>query len=248
MRFSILALSSLVFLAGCPEEFGVEPAPAPVKPLRLESGSYGVVVTDVNEIDCEGMRTEDLFGMMLPLELQFGRGGQASGLLADLYVEGQQAGGVLSLAAVEPPIVVESSEGEDEETEVGVEAEEGSEDDADGEDAGAPPEPEEDCADGSDSSDGSEPRGGDCGDEGDDDVVVSPPPFEFGLELQASRRDHAEGLLSYRFQGCFLVLEVEAQRLERDDIKPMPGEDEPEPVEEEPVPGEECDDEDVDCG
>lgn len=252
MRTSLLALSTLAFLAGCPEDdVSIEPVPAP-RPIRLEAGAYGVVVTDVDELDCEGMRTEDLFGMMLPLEVQFGRGGAASGYLADLYVEGSRADGVLRLQAIEAPVVMESEAGEDDEADVPPDEGTESDDDAEGEDeagggsssgsAGG------DCDDDDDvSTSTGEDRGG-CDDDDDvEDPVVVYPDFELGLELVAERVDHASGKLSYRYGACRLLLDVEAQRLEREDVKPVPVEEE-EQEEPEEVPGEECDDEDVDCG
>lgn len=250
MRYPVLALSTLVFLAGCPEE--ILPADPPVqsaRPIRLEAGAYGVLVTDVNELDCEGMRREDLFGMQLPLDLRFERGGVAFGYLADLYVEGAQRAGELNLAAVAPPVIAEDDDepkpapGEDEEADSDASTEDT---EADGADAGEG----RDCADSRGGCDDDGEEGDDEGDEGDDDVVVieEPEDFEFALSLVASRRDHADGRLYYSFQGCSLELVVVAQKLEGgDDPRPVPAEETEPGTEVEPV-GEECDDEEADCG
>ena len=232
MRYSLLVLSTLAFTVGC-RDVSVGPVPSPpgpVKALRLESGSYNLLVTDVNELDCEGARPEDFFGMSLPLEVRFAGRGIASGFLADLYVEGAQTAGVLRLDAVGP--VVYEEEGETEPESPPDERDEEGEDSTDA-DEGEDRETREDRED---------PDGDDCADDRedcDDEVVVEPEPMDFSLavELRATRRDHAVGALYYELEGCSLQLEVVAQKVERG------GGDEPVPAEESG-----CDDEESDCG
>ncbi|MSQ01620.1 MAG: hypothetical protein EXR71_06975 [Myxococcales bacterium] len=235
MRQSVLALSSILFLVGCPEETVITLPPEEAKPIKLDSGEYSVLVVDVAVVECDGIAGQDLFGLQLPLILRQGKRGQATGDFAGLPVEGSHSGGTLFLEASEAPTVYgKINEGG---------SEGGGED---GEEAGAAESTRSD--EGCDEPAEGEQGGGsteDC-DEGDDArPEPTPVDFELSIALAASRADHAEGTVSYRFDSCQLELQVVAQRIERgDELVPVYGEEKEEP----PVPEEECGSEEDDCG
>ncbi len=240
MRQSLLALSSILFLVGCPEETVIVLQPEEAKPIKLESGEYSVLVVDVAVVKCEGIAAQDLFGMQLPLSLRQEKGGRATGDFAGLAVEGSHSGGTLFLDASEqPPVYEEGNEGG---------SQGGGEDDEDvseGEDgADVESQTDEDCVEPQKGEDGEQPEY-DCG---DGEVRPDPEPVDFDLSiaLKASRADHAEGTVSYRFDSCQLELQVVAQRIERAD-EPVVVYEETE-SEKPAVPEEECDSEEDDCG
>ena len=218
MRQSLLALSSILFLVGCPEETVIVLQPEEARPIKLDSGDYSVLVVDVAVVECEGIAAQDLFAVQLPLSLRQERGGRATGDFAGLAVEGSHSGGTLFLDASEQPPVYE----------------EGNEDVSEGNEG-----TDEDCVEPQKGEDGGSTPD-DCGDS--DIAQPEPVAVELSIALKASRADHADGTVSYRFDSCQLELQVVAQRIERTD--------EPVPVyEEEPTePEEECDSEEDDCG
>jgi hypothetical protein len=247
MRSFIFTASSLLFLAGCPDVVIVDP-PADSKPVRLESGRYSVLVTDVVSVSCDGLRADDLFGQQLPLDLFMARGGRAEANLGGFFLTGRMASGVLALDGELSPGPV----GEDDD--IGVAETEDQEADGDVRDEGEPAE-----EGGSSESAGCAPAEGDESEEASD--RCEPDPTEdverpddvdaeerggqagsVSLELTASRTDHAKGFLAFSDRRCEVEVAVEVQAVDRDD--------DPVVVYETEEPGEEpigCDD-DEDCG
>ncbi len=231
MRQSLLALSSILFLVGCPEETVIVLPPEEAKPIKLDSGEYSVLVTDVAVVECDGIAAQDLFGMQLPLSLRQGKRGQASGDFAGLPVAGSNSGGTLFLEAVEVIACEEGNEGGSQgDGEDGSESEDG--------DAGEPTH-DEDCVEPTEGEDEDEREDGrgDCGEE--DIAMPEPVEIELSIALRASRPDHAEGTVSYRFDRCELELQVVAQRIERGDEELVPVYDEETDSDKPAVPEEE---------
>ena len=203
MRFSLLVLSSLAFLTGCPDEVtilpapGPHPAPAPApKPIKLESGTYSMLITGIQAVDCDGMRAGDLVGLKLPLSLSVvGHG--ATGDLAGLSVAGEMSGGVLYLEGSEENVVYTASDEQ-----------------SDDEDEASPPPADEDQGENSKggSSSGSSGSGGSSsGSTGS--VEPDPDAIVIGLELSASNSKQASGIFSYDVSWCHISVDVVAAKM-----------------------------------
>ena len=201
MRLSLFSASSLLFLLGCPTTVIVDPPEAP-EVVRLESGSYGVLVTDVLEVDCDGANGEDLFGMELPMELKMGRGGGATADLSGLLLSGGMSGGTLALDGD----LVTTQEHEQEYGEVDGEVDEEAV-----EPCAVPDEEGDEDVEPVDCSDEDRPDQPSHG--GGRDGVVS-------LEIVASRTDHGTGFLALSDRQCRLELVVEVQAVSRGDDPP----------------------------
>lgn len=240
MRLSLFSASSLLFLVGCFDVVTVlPPEPAP-EVIRLESGSYGLVVTDVLAADCSGMDEDELFGLLLSMELSMGRGDGARADLQGIPLSGGMAHGVLELdgelVTYEETEPVEPCEDPDDRDDGDDDREPDSDEDVETTESEGgevvetetedyPDEPV-DCGD----SDSSEPRRhGDKGRKG-----------EVSLDIVASRPDHGEGVLSFVDRICSFELAIEVQAIEHDD--------EVIHYEEEPECGEDVDEDASDCG
>ncbi|GDX82191.1 hypothetical protein LBMAG42_40020 [Deltaproteobacteria bacterium] len=233
MRFSLLLLAPLFFLAGCPDEtISMPPKPAPVKPEKLASGEYGVLVVGVSRAECEGLREQDLWGMKLPMSLRV-NGTSNVADLAGFQLMGEFSHGNLLLESVAGPIVESSSDEEYEDV-----AEEG--DDTRG---GA-------ASEGDEGEDREDRGDRDDRDEPDEDVDHGSRPEEMfmSLDLQVSSTRDASGVFSYEARGCSIEAQVVVRGFEDEGGKPEPmpveeGEEEPEEAPEDP-----CVDGGSDCG
>jgi hypothetical protein len=221
MRSLLFSASSLLFLLGCPETVIVDP-PVPANPVRLASGNYGVVVTDVLSLDCEGAQEGDLFGLQLDLQLSMHRSGRADAVLSGLQLSGGMAGGILEL---------------DGETSGGGRAQSG-----DDEGQPAPACDEDDAY----SNESGESRC-EVDDHRDGEEDVSRPgggrrSGDVSLEVLAVRTDHGRGYLALDQRDCHIEVAVEVQALGS-------GGDSPPVVRSSSEPESECgDDEEDDCG
>lgn len=213
MRLSLFSASSLLFLLGCPTTVVVDP-PAPAEVVRLESGRYGVLVTDVLAIDCHGARDEDFYGMELPMQLRMGGGAGATADLSGLRLTGGMSAGVLELDG-------EFTTGQDRHDEDRSEPEPCEPADGDGD---GDVEPVEAGGEQSEEKSGEdqEVEEVECGNEerpdqpshgGGREGVVS-------LEIVASRPDHGAGFLVLTDRDCQLELAVEVQAVHRGEAPP----------------------------
>lgn len=239
MRFALLLVSPLIFLAGCPDDtISMPPKPTPAKAEKLAAGEYGVLVVGVSRAECEGLREQDLWGMKLPMSLRV-NGTQNVADLAGFELRGEFSRGNLFLESVAGPVY--ESTGEETTTDVPAD------DEADGEETkgGASSEGDE-GEDREDRDDRDEPD-----DDRDDDVDHGSRPEEMfmSLDLKVSSTRDASGVFNYEARGCSIEAQVVVRGFEDDGAKP-----EPMPVEEgeeEPEEGEEsspCADGRSDCG
>ncbi len=207
MRSILFSASSLLFLLGCPTAVIVDP-PAVTPAVKLASGSYGVVVTDVVALECGEARAEDLFGMQLSMELTLARGGHAEAVLAGTYLVGAMSGGVLELDSEERDDRSKEVPGEDSQYPDSPDCAEETEVDEADEDVEDVEDPDVEGGGG-----GGGRRGCGGGKRPDSNHRFSTT----SLEIVASRTDHGQGFLAYSDGLCRLEVAVEVQALDSGD-------------------------------
>ncbi len=231
MRFALLLVSPLFFLAGCPDETViVDPPASHQKAPKLASGEYGVLVVGVTRAECDGLREQDVWGMKLPMSLRV-NGTSNVADLAGFQLFGEFKRGNLLLEADGAPVVKTTSDEDHQD-----EPDDGDDTRAASSTEGGEGEDREECSDCDDSGD-REDR--DDRDEPDDDVDHGERPEEMfiALDLRVSSTRDASGVFVYEARGCSIEAQVVVHRFEDDGAKPEPmpveeGEEEPEEGEE----------------